>query len=369
MKSTIQTLVTLIFTCAASLSFGQITIQHYDFRLPVSPDTASLQLVAAGQSSINSGTAMNWNLSGVTAGAPYDYVLDPVTSPNFPNAMGQMEVPANLGGGLILDQLYTYYVQDMNSYSEVGFEIVGKAFSLGSQTGDFSDSLYTLDTVLNYNVPFLQYPMTYGDTWSSNTTLWIPMEATIESISWSRESLKIRQDITSNDSVAGYGSITLPSGASAQALLVKSLQVRVDSVFFNGAPMDPVFAQQFGFTQNDTTRLTKYSIYVKGINSAAYEYLVVDGVQTQPYFNRSQNISTDEWNAEPFMAFPNPASDRLTLIGNLDEKVYLMDLNGRLIFEKEIDANANEATLYLGDIASGVYILMNGEQRLKVTIE
>ncbi len=369
MKSTTQFIVAALLSFCALTSYGQITIESYNYRLPVSPDTAYLQAVVAGQSTINPGNGVNWDLTGLIAGGPIDYVLDPVSSSSFPNADGQVEVPANLGGGLLLDQIYSFYEQDQVSYREVGFEIIGKAFPLGSQTGVSTDSLYTRDTVLMYDAPILKYPVQMGSQWSSNITIWIPMLITVENFSLNKMSFSIRQDVYQSDSVVGYGTVVLPSGASAEALMIHSVQTRVDSVYMGGVPMDPLMASNFGFVQNDTTKLERFALYGKGLNSSLYEYLVVDGNQTQPYFNRSNNIGTTELNVSPFVVFPNPAKEKITVMGDLNDELQLFDLNGRLVKSQEVNSNAAQVDVFVGDLTPGMYVLVNGAQRLKVTVK
>lgn len=349
-------------------SFGQITIQNYDYKIPVSPDIAELQIVGAGSSSVTAGTNSTWDLSGLFAGAQIDLSFDPVTSSNFPNADAQLESPVNLGGGLILDQFYDFYAQDSNFYGQVGFEIVGKDYSLGGMTGDANDTLTTWDTAIHFNNTILKFPLNYGDTWSNNFTVWIPMEITIEALSFYDDLISLRQDLITQDSVVGWGSLILPTGAQADVLLVHSSIIRVDSAFFNGTPMDPVFAQNFGFTQNDTIRVERFSFYTKGLNTAIYEYSIIDGVQSQPYYYRNNDISTGEISGEtPLFIYPNPANDRLNLDGvQSGMQISICDLSGRTVLEHT--ASESITSLDVSSLNSGYYIVRVGESTVKVAI-
>lgn len=347
--------------------FSQITIQNYDFNLPVTPDTAQLQIVGAGNSSITPGTNTNWDLSNLFPGANYDYSFNVVTSANFPNADGQMERPANLGSGVVLDQFYDFYSHDANQYAQVGFEIVGKDFSLGNVTGDMNDTLTTLDTAIHYNQTLIQFPLNYGDTWTNDFTVWIPMRITIESFSFYDELMSLRQDVTTQDSVVGWGTLLLPTGAQADVLLVHSSIVRVDSAFWNNQPMDPVFAQNFGFTQNDTIRADRWSFYAKGLNTAYYEYSVVDGVQSQPYYYRNNDISTGENVAlNPIFVYPNPAQDRINIQGAEGERVEVLDLMGRVVLEQE--SNAQTSTIDISTLSPGAYLVRVGNQTVRIAV-
>lgn len=368
MKKTLLNISVFALALMPLASFGQITIESYDFRLPVGADTAYLQVVAAGNSTVTPGTNMTWDQSGLFGGANLDYVLESVSDPNHPNAQGRIDVPANLGNGLVLDQFYNYYGVNGNSYSEVGFEIEGKSFSIGNLTGDMNDTIKTLDTIFNYDAKILQFPATMGDNWTSNFHIWVPFTITVESAAWYGDTIALRQDVVLHDTVKGWGTIILPTGESMDAILVQTTGIRVDSAYFNGAPMNPVLAQQFGFTQNDTIRFNRMAFYTKGLNYSAYEYSEFDGQQGTPTFYRTSNISVDESAALPLVVYPNPASDVIELMGNVDGVVQVLNLNGQVVIEREFEATES-ARLDVSALPSGVYLLRAANQTIRITIE
>ncbi|TNE27658.1 MAG: T9SS type A sorting domain-containing protein [Bacteroidetes bacterium] len=363
-------LTTLAMIAVTGLS-AQITINSSDYSIPVYPDTAHLKVVAAGASTLAPGTNATWDLSGVFSGANIELSYDAVTSSNFPTSMAQSENPVDLGGGLILTDFFSYYSKDANGFYEDGFEIVGKGYSLAAMTGDGADSLYTLDTAQHYAFPHLQFPLSMGSNWSGSFHIWIPMEITIESVGWYDEQISLRQDVFSHDTVVGWGNMILPTGRSAQVLMVHSSRVRVDSVMMNGAPMDPILAQQFGFTQNDTIRFETYSFYTHRLNSPMYEYSVVDGNMGQPYFNRSEDISTGEWSdASVFIAFPNPAKEELRLMTDSPADVDVINMSGaRVAHLTKSQWNNGQLLIRVAELPAGLYIVRMGEQSLKITVE
>lgn len=367
MKTTLTSLAVLAVTGLSA----QITINSSDYSIPVYPDTAHLKVVAAGASTVSPGTNARWDLSGVFSGASFDLSYDAVTSSNFPSSMAQEEDPVDLGGGLILTDFFSYYSKDANGFYEDGFEIIGKGYSLAAMTGDGADSLFTLDTAQHYSFPHIQFPLSMGSNWSGSFHVWIPMEITIESVGWYGEQISLRQDVMSHDTVVGWGNLILPTGRSAQVLMVHSSRVRVDSVMMNGSPMDPILAQQFGFTQNDTIRFDTYSFYTHGLNSAMYEYTVVDGNMGQPYFNRSENISTEEWQGgSMFIAFPNPARDELRLLTDAPAAVDVVNMAGVQVAQfSETQWNNGQLILPVSDWPTGLYVVRMGEQSVKITVE
>ncbi|NVK28765.1 MAG: T9SS type A sorting domain-containing protein [Flavobacteriia bacterium] len=369
MKKTLLTFTGLALAIMPLVSIGQITIENYDFRLPVAPDTAYLQVVAAGSSTVTPGTNATWDLSGVFGGANFDFALEAVNDPNHPNAQGRRESPANLGNGVFLDQFYNYYGVNGNSYSETGFEIEGKGFSIGNLTGDANDSIITMDTIFNYDAKILQFPATMGDNWTSSFHIWVPFTITVESAAWYGDTIALRQDIVRNDTVKGWGTLILPTGESMDVILVESTGYRVDSAYFNGAPMNPILAQQFGFTQNDTLRFNTVAFYTKGLNYSAYEYTEFDGMQGTPTFYRTSNIGVAEEAALPLIVYPNPANDVIELMGNVDGEVQILNLNGQVVLQEDIESATQTARMDVSSLASGVYLLRTANQTVRVTIE
>lgn len=345
---------------------AQITIESTDFRLPVEPDTAYLQLVGAGNVTIAGGNAATWDFSSLFAGRELDYVLEPVNRTDIPDAMGRIEVPTYIGGGVTLDQFYHYYTKDANSYREVAFEIEKKSFSIGGLTGDMNDSIITIDTLMTFNAPIIEFPLTSNSTWNSAYTARVPFYLTIESAAWYDELITLRQDITATDSCVGYGTVILPSGNQTDVLLVKSDRVRVDSIFMNNSPMDPITASNFGFRQNDTLLITQWSFFAKGMNQVVFQHTTVDGTDGTPYYYRGNGLSVEEGTElSALVVFPNPAKDRVTVIGARGE-VAIYDMNGRCV--KRTMVESAEATIDVSDLTPGMYVLQNGEASLKISV-
>lgn len=362
----------LTFLVIASMSsFAQISITSADYHLPVTPDTAYLRVVAGGSSAVTPGMAQTWDLSGIFAGSNYEFSMDAVTSPNFPNSMGQVNTPVTLVSGLTLTDFYNYYSISTSGYFQDGFEMLGAGYSLQNITGDVADSIFTVDTVQTLNIPIVQFPLALGTNWTYSTRVWIPMEVTIEQFQWSRELISLSQSVTAHDTAVGYGTVILPGGKSASVLLVHEYALRVDSVMFNGTPMDPFTAQQIGLPQNDTSRIHKWSMYTKYLNSPVYEYAVVDGAQGQPYFNRSPSLSSPESELESvFVVFPNPARDEIRVMSDSPSSVKLLSITGQLVTEVGVESwNSGIVKIDVSGIAAGVYVLQMGDRATKVTVE
>jgi predicted nucleic acid-binding Zn-ribbon protein len=77
--------------------------------------------------------------------------------------------------------------------------------------------------------------------------------------------------------------------------------------------------------------------------------------------------------------FPNPASNQLTVItskNNGSVKAELVDIQGKIVFSKDLNNNSNMANQHILDVSSlakGIYILnlsnLEGKQSLKISIQ
>lgn len=350
-------------------ALSQITVLSYDYRLPIAPDTAHLKVVAAGNSTITPGNNMSWDYSQLFTSTDIDYAMEPNSNPDFPSSRGRIEVPVNLGGGLILDQMYNYYGMGLQGYYQNGFGIEGKTVSLAAMSGDMNDSLRTLDTVQPFQIQLLKFPLQLGSTWSSQASVWVPMEITVESLAWYDQLISIKQDIATTDSVVGWGTIVLPSGVTTEALLVHHHTLRIDSVFEAGQPMNPVFAANFGFNQNDTSRIDRWAFYGKGMNSSLYEYTVINGQRSSPVYNRSQNISIGETRANPLVVYPNPAANYVQVMSDNAQDIRLMNLAGVIVKHASAsDWNNGMIRIDVSDLPAGIYLIRTDDHAVKVTV-
>ncbi|MEY4330861.1 MAG: Secretion system C-terminal sorting domain, partial [Bacteroidota bacterium] len=76
-----------------------------------------------------------------------------------------------------------------------------------------------------------------------------------------------------------------------------------------------------------------------------------------------------------YTLYPNPTSTGrfiLTASHTSDEEVKsikMMDITGKVVFQTQVVMNNNTMEIEFGDLASGVYVVMVGEERLRLIVE
>lgn len=360
---------TLMAVAGMVSASAQISIQNYDYRLPIQPDTAYLKVVSAGASTLSPGTNASWDLSGVFSGASVDYVLSPYSNPASPMTQGRLAYNVNFNG-VVLDSLYNHFGSDADGVYQTAFQMVSISQSLVNVTGDQADSITTLDTIQIIDVPLLKFPLNLGDTWSHTYEVWVPMEITIEQIGWYDAVLSLKQDIIQNDSVVGWGDLTLPTGQTADVLMVRHHSMRIDSTYLDGQPMDPILANQLGFQMGVSSEIDRWAFYTPGLNYAFYEYTEVDGNQSTPVFYRTANISTLENEAATaVLVYPNPAHEKLQIMSDQANDVQLVNMNGSVVRSANKEEwNGNVMVFTVDDLPSGNYFVRMGEETIKVSL-
>jgi hypothetical protein len=94
------------------------------------------------------------------------------------------------------------------------------------------------------------------------------------------------------------------------------------------------------------------------------------------------NSGTEEWannyspeQEERFTLYPNPTNTGrfiLTASNASDEEVMdikMMDITGKMVYKTQVVMNGNAVEIEFGSLASGVYVVMVGEERLRLVIQ
>jgi hypothetical protein len=72
--------------------------------------------------------------------------------------------------------------------------------------------------------------------------------------------------------------------------------------------------------------------------------------------------------------FPNPTSTgHFTLMTNSNEvevkQIAITDITGKMVFQSQVVMNSNSIEVEFGDLATGMYMVMVGEERLRLVVE
>ena len=76
-----------------------------------------------------------------------------------------------------------------------------------------------------------------------------------------------------------------------------------------------------------------------------------------------------------YLLYPNPTTNgRFTLTASnaSDEEVKdikMMDITGKVVYKTQVVLNGNAVEIEFGNLASGVYVVMVGEERLRLVVQ
>lgn len=233
---------------------------------------------------------------------------------------------------ITVTNLYNFYKVSNASFSILGF---GASIS-GIPTPIEYD---TVDVVYNF-------PMNFGDSHinRSQFTINIP---TVGSLIESR-----RRTTT----VDGWGTLKLPNGMDYQVLKVKSVSEITDnlSIIFNNNPitLPP-------FQRNETEY--KWLAAGSGVPLLQINTTSFTGAETVSSiaFKFTPNLSNiDEINASQFFVYPNPASQSISLNGNVSN-VQIYDVFGKVVLQQSSTTVSDVFSMDVSTLSNGIYWIKN----------
>ena len=350
----------LILSLSFALSIqAQISINSTDFIS--GPDTVLISAVTDYQNINyqNTGSNFSWDFSGIpidsqrvdtffsvsTAGFIYQLVYNNFLSPSYQASYYQKADAGSIPtGGLPLA------IENPIAFEKISnskYEIVGFGVELNGI--DLPISADTIDVVY-------EFPMTYQDSWVSNSYLFFDLNPTFDAM------FKRYQNRSSV--VDGYGSITTTYG-TFDCIRVKSLLNFTDSLFFDftgtGGTWFPVPSQPEihykWIAKNQKVPLM--SIIVT--NSATGPEI------TKVEFRDSYGVANvEDINSVSVQVFPNPANEYIT-ISNIDnfDNILITDVTGKIIISKSLQQN-NNMLVNCNNWSKGIYVLRlsNSEKTL-----
>ena len=147
---------------------------------------------------------------------------------------------------------------------------------LASVTGGASDELTFVGNISQYDEPKREFPINYGDSWSSTSNTNYEFLLTVAAFGLNNVSGAAHEEEAINYSVSGWGTLRLPdvNGGPAiehEALLLKSETTVTLTYFLGGAPAPAPLLAAFGLTQGATSTFKNYIFLVKGLEDRAFE--------------------------------------------------------------------------------------------------
>jgi hypothetical protein len=75
-----------------------------------------------------------------------------------------------------------------------------------------------------------------------------------------------------------------------------------------------------------------------------------------------------------YAIYPNPTSTgHFTLMSNLTEEeakqIAILDITGKTVYKNQVVLNGNAVEIEYGQLASGVYVVMVGEEKIRLIVE
>lgn len=306
-------------------------------------DSSYVGNVSPGQE----GAAQTWAFP-LNAHIPLDttFFIDPANTPfasDFTNS------------NLCLSELGTYTFLN-KSASKV--EVLGLSVDLDS---------FITNTVIKVNPPitFLEFPLEYGDTYSSTGTgsITFPFQDTIDLGLGPIyvDSVRVEFTVTQADSVNGYGTLTIDS-TTTDVLRVESYQIisldlftRIELIpgsgIFIWAPVPVSIIPDFQIRSvNYWGKKFDYPLLSFELDSSGD--VLSNSYQLNPQVVGIADLERDA----QIKVFPNPVREYIHIESSLPmEEIRIIDLLGEkvLVLENEFSENV----LRLGELSPGVYLL------------
>jgi len=208
MKITILFLFCFIFTAFAQIQITPTDVSNA-FAVGNSVTINSMDITSFDIGSAGGGN--NWNFSGLQSTETYDLMcVDPVSTPyanEFPGA--------NLG---------TYASENYQGNPAEVWSYLNLGSTLGNMGQAITSSSFPGDLITSKNNPAaieLQLPLMYNSTWSQSYTSTIYYNGTPITIT----------NISKNVVVDGWGTMTMPGGASFDALRIRESSTENGNTF------------------------------------------------------------------------------------------------------------------------------------------
>lgn len=338
--------------------------------MPVSGDTCRYS--TANVSSVGNytatGTNYSWSFSMTPTGQDIRKFQASAQTPYFfyflfpkygEKIMDSLPVPAIPGNPISIRNIYSFYrkVTTPSSFNSEGLGLTMSGVPIGATYSD-EDELY-------------KFPLTYGNRDSTTFKLSTPSNSLIP-FTYKKQGYRITE-------ADGWGTITTPYG-TASCLRVVTTQYSIDTITISALPAG---FNKFGFPNY----MRSYQWLTTSEKIPYLEVLgnVIGGnfTPTQVRYRDHARVITSIGEVADFnpliSAFPNPASNQLTLVINPGTEALsaeLRDLGGKLVKQLGTLEPAGFPQVLNADvsgIAKGLYLLTvsgkSGKQSLKISIQ
>jgi hypothetical protein len=112
-----------------------------------------------------------------------------------------------------------------------------------------------------------------------------------------------------------------------------------------------------------------YSIYPNPTATGSF-VLQYNGARRGELIFAQETTTTESTSAqEPSTTESTSAQEPNTTESIFAQELVMMDITGKVVFKTNVVVSGNTVEVQCGDLASGVYVVMVGEERLRLIVE
>jgi len=315
------------------------------------------------------GANQTWNYGGLVAtGQATRAYSSPSATPAFPGTTRSYVYALPLGPFQV--QGITSQALTASGLKYLGYSIPRQRFGLAAVTGTATDSLVVPTQAVPVGATLVAFPTTVGTVNKNFYRAGTTGLLTVGLVGLSKTPLRLVQRVSSTDSVAGYGTLRVPTtgGTSAnQVLLVRSRVIEVDSFYLAGQPAPALLLGFLGVQQGTVTSSYYDNFYRAGSSQAllsfAYTSATYQALQGVTYSAESSLLATRPSLAATvggLSAYPNPlAQGPLTLLAGNGSQA-LVTLTVRDVLGRQLATGRGQLgqpTALLAGLPQGTYLL------------
>jgi hypothetical protein len=327
---------------------------------------------ATGVATPSTGANQTWNYTGLVANGQFsNSYTAPITSSPFTGTTRAYTYTISLG--ILTVQSTAYEALTATGLRYQGYRLLTQRFGLGSVTGFPTDSVVVPAQTVAANSIRFAFPTTTGTVNRQSYRIGTTGLLTVALAGYNRTPLRLVQRMSNVDSVAGWGTVRIPTSTGTAspliaALLLRRRAIEVDSFYIGNQPAPALLLAALGITQGATTVSYSDALYRSGSSQPLLSLGYPSSARTAPNavsFSREASLVTSTRSelatqVGGLRAFPSPSADgSLTIAaGNGSRqavRLTVRDMLGRAF--ATTPAYTGEPTAVLAGLHTGLYLV------------
>jgi len=369
MKATLP-LLTLLATGLTAAAQTPITLTQSNF--PALPTTVELYNTAnsTGVVAPTTGANQTWDYRNLMATGQFTKTYNaPSATPDFAGTTRAYDYTQALGPFTVRGTSAQALTPSGLTY--LGYTIPTQRFGLGTVTGFPTDSLVVLKQTVPVGVQLVKFPTTVGTINKYFSRTGTTGQLTVALVGLSKTPLRLVQRVTNTDSVAGYGTLRVPTATGASAatpvLLMRTRTIEVDSFYLAGQPAPDILLAALGVQQGAAIRSYYDNFYRAGSSQVmagfSYTSATYQTLQTAVYSREAALLGTRASLAAAvggLSAYPNPVAQGPLVVAAGNGSHAAVALTVRDVLGRQLAAGTGtlgQPTSLLTGLPQGNYLL------------